>query len=44
MLRLTEIEHELATETSQESQEHILHSAASILRHDIQSFFHQQRR
>ena len=32
MLRLTE------TETSQESQEHILHSAASILRHDIQSF------
>jgi uncharacterized membrane protein YciS (DUF1049 family) len=28
MLRLTEIEHELATETSQESQEHILHSAA----------------
>jgi hypothetical protein len=24
MLRLTEIEHELATETSQESQEHIL--------------------
>jgi hypothetical protein len=29
MLRLTEIEHELATETSQESQEHILHSAAS---------------
>jgi hypothetical protein len=29
---------ELATETSQESQEHILHSAASILRHDIQSF------
>jgi hypothetical protein len=24
--------------TSQESQEHILHSAASILRHDIQSF------
>jgi hypothetical protein len=44
MLRLTEIEHELATETSQESQEHILHSAASILRHDIQSFFYQQRR
>ena len=38
MLRLTEIEHELATDTSQESQEHILHSAASILRHDIQSF------
>jgi uncharacterized protein (DUF1778 family) len=38
MLRLSEIEHELATETSQESQEHILHSAASILRHDIQSF------
>ena len=38
MLRLTEIEHELATETSQESQEHILHSAARILRHDIQSF------
>ena len=38
MLRLTEIEHELATETFQESQEHILHSAASILRHDIQSF------
>jgi hypothetical protein len=29
MLRLTEIEHELATETSQESQEHILHSAAN---------------
>ena len=28
----------MATETSQESQEHILHSAASILRHDIQSF------
>jgi uncharacterized protein (DUF1778 family) len=27
-----------ATETSQESQEHILHSAASILKHDIQSF------
>jgi hypothetical protein len=26
------------SETSQESQEHILHSAASILRHDIQSF------
>ena len=39
MLRLTGIEHELATETSQESQEHMLHSAASILRHDIQSFF-----
>jgi hypothetical protein len=38
ILKLTEIEHELATETSQESQEHILHSAASILRHDIQSF------
>ena len=38
MLRLTEIEHQLATETSQESQEHILHSASSILRHDIQSF------
>jgi hypothetical protein len=38
MLRLTGIEHELATETSQESQEHILYSAASILRHDIQSF------
>jgi predicted transcriptional regulator len=38
MLRLTEIEHELATETSQESQEHILNSAANILRHDIQSF------
>jgi hypothetical protein len=38
MLRLTEIEHELATETSQESQEHTLHSAESILRHDIQSF------
>jgi hypothetical protein len=30
MLRLTEIEHELTTETSQESQEYILHSAASI--------------
>jgi hypothetical protein len=38
MLRLPDIEHDLATETSQESQEHILHSAASILRHDIQSF------
>jgi threonyl-tRNA synthetase len=35
MLRLTEIEHELATETSQESQEHILHSAANILRHAL---------
>jgi hypothetical protein len=39
MLRLTEIEHELATETSQESQEHILHSAASILDMIFRGFF-----
>jgi hypothetical protein len=38
MLRLTEIEHELATETSQESQEHILHSAASWTKLVIQLY------